>query len=379
MSGQILFTIIAFVLFLYILLFKFIKKNDTTYLTILVLEAIGIFMNLLRIKFNIFNEVKYTIIIYILCIAIPILVYLFEKKKINISERIRLLRAKFFKYFGFTKKSKEILNDLVKKYDRSYKGHRMLAEIYEDEGGMRKAIDEYVRVLETRKNDYDAYYRISVLLNELGRKDEAIEMLRVLLKSKPQDIRAIKLLGNIYMEQEEYKKTIEIFTGGLKYSIEDADIYYNLGICYTKTNDFNEAKQAFQKALEINKDIYLASYRLAQIALLYREYDIAEQYFLRSAFNEKEAKAYFELAKIYAMKHNNEQSKMYINKAISLNTKYYNLMQEEPVLFTIRREIERPSVETKNDEEESKQEKEIEEYLNNMYNLTKTLKPGNIV
>ena len=45
--------------------------------------------------------------------------------------------------------------ELVSKYDKSYKGHKMLAEIYEKEGGMRKTIDEYVKMLDIKGDDYD--------------------------------------------------------------------------------------------------------------------------------------------------------------------------------------------------------------------------------
>ena len=56
MFGQIIFTLVAFILFIYVLLFKAIKKNDTTYLTVLILEAIGIFINLVKIKNGIFKR-----------------------------------------------------------------------------------------------------------------------------------------------------------------------------------------------------------------------------------------------------------------------------------------------------------------------------------
>lgn len=92
------------------------------------------------------------------------------------------------------KKAKIILIDLVSKYKNSYLGHKLLAKIYEQEGGMRKAIDEYVQVLDIKKNDTDSYYKISVLLKDLGKNDEAIEMLRNLLKTKPDMYEASKLL-----------------------------------------------------------------------------------------------------------------------------------------------------------------------------------------
>ena len=56
MIGKIMFTVVAFILFIYILLLKMIKKNDTTYLIILGIQALGILLNLLRIYFNILER-----------------------------------------------------------------------------------------------------------------------------------------------------------------------------------------------------------------------------------------------------------------------------------------------------------------------------------
>ena len=70
----------------------------------------------------------------------------------------------------------------------------MLAEVYEKEGGMRKAIDEYIKVLDIKGDDYKSYFKISKLLNDLERKDEAIEMLGILVKKKPELSEANEML-----------------------------------------------------------------------------------------------------------------------------------------------------------------------------------------
>ena len=90
MIEKIILTVTSFVLFVYILLFKMIKKNDTTYLTILVLQAIGILINLLQITLNVLKIMPFNILIYLLCIIIPILVFILEFKNINISEFITI-------------------------------------------------------------------------------------------------------------------------------------------------------------------------------------------------------------------------------------------------------------------------------------------------
>lgn len=117
-----------------------------------------------------------------------------EAKGINVSEILRILMAQNYLWLNNPKKAKRILIDLVSKYKDSYLGHKLLARIYEQEGGMRKAIDEYVQVLDIKKNDTNSYYKISMLLKDLGRNDEAVEMLRTLLKTKPDMYEASKLL-----------------------------------------------------------------------------------------------------------------------------------------------------------------------------------------
>ena len=194
MIEKILFSLIAFLLFGYIFVFKLIKKNDTTYLVILVSQAVGILLNFIQIIFNVPIGMILKIIIYILCLIIPLIVLLLESKGINFSELIYLCISKIFLLMGNRKKAKDSLMNLVSKYDKSYSGHKMLAEIFEQEGGMRKAIDEYVKVLDIKGNDYKSYFKISALLNDLNRKDEAIHMLGILLKKKPELYEASKML-----------------------------------------------------------------------------------------------------------------------------------------------------------------------------------------
>lgn len=194
MIEKILFNILAFLLFAYIFIFKLIKKNDTTYLIVLLSQAIGILLNLIQIIFDIFTGAIFNLIIYILCIILPGIILIVESRGISFSEIILVSISKIYFYFGNRKKAKDILFELVSKYDSSYRGHKMLAEIYEKEGGMRKAIDEYVKALDIKGNDYKSYFKISELLIELGKKEEAIQMLVTLVKKKPELYEASKIL-----------------------------------------------------------------------------------------------------------------------------------------------------------------------------------------
>ena len=194
MIEQIIFSLISLLLFFYIFIFKLIKKNDTTYLVILITQAIGILLNFIHIIFDIFTGLTFKLILYILCLIIPLVVLISEFKGVNFSEIIYVCLSKILMIFGKRKKAKDVLTNLVSKYDKSYTGHKLLAEIYETEGGLRKAIDEYVKVLDIKGNDYKSYFKISKLLNDLDKKNEAIEMLSTLVKKKPELYEASKML-----------------------------------------------------------------------------------------------------------------------------------------------------------------------------------------
>ena len=106
MFGQIIFSLIAFLLFFYIFIFKLIKKNDTTYLIILVIQAIGILLNFIQILFKVLNGQLFNIVVYITCIIIPLIIFILENRGINFSETIYMCISKTLMTLGKRKKAK---------------------------------------------------------------------------------------------------------------------------------------------------------------------------------------------------------------------------------------------------------------------------------
>mgnify|MGYP004511434243 FL=1 len=373
MVEKIIFSLISFLLFAYIFLFKMMKKNDTTYLAILICQAIGILINLIRILFNILNNAFAIVIMYVFSIIIPVAVFFLENKDINCSEWLQVSLAKVYRLLNNDKKAKDILINVISKYDKSYNAHKILGEIYEKEGGMRKAIDEYVKVLDLKPSDYVTYFKISTLLKELGKKDEAIQMLKILVKRKPELVEANKMLAELLLEEKKYKQAITIYVQAIKYDPNDAQMYYDLGIAYSRMNEFSLAKECFKKAVEEDSNYYNAFYRLGQISLLYRDIESAEKYFLESIYGETESKSYYQLAKIYMIKNNKPKAATNINSAIQLDYKYYKTAIEEPIFLPIKQMLIKPEEESSPKIKESNKEKEISDYLDDTYNLTKYL------
>ena len=126
---QLIFTVLAFGIFVY-MFFKMFKENDTNYIGILIIEAIGISLNFVEVLKRIEFGPFWTIIKYILAILIPIAIMILDKKQIPLIQILSVVKAKFYLKLGNNKKAKEQLINLVSKYPENYIGHKMLAEIY---------------------------------------------------------------------------------------------------------------------------------------------------------------------------------------------------------------------------------------------------------
>ena len=354
LAEKIIFNILAFSLFI-IIFSKMIKKNDTSYIYILLLQALGICIDFIEIRFSLKQVPVLLLVRYIVSILLPIIIILAEKNQINLIEFSSLGLGIFALTIGNNKFAKKIFIDLVTKVPESYLGHKLLAQIYEKEGGMRKAIDEYVCAIDIKKNDYESYFTVTKLLKDLGKKEEAIEMLQTLLRNKPDYYEASIQLGDLLMEQERLKEAVTVYNEALKYNPSEYELYYNLGIAYTRLSDFQMAKEMYEKAASINHYLYLGHYSLGMICLFENDLESAREHFKKSIYDELEPKAYYQLAKIYILKNEKDMAINFLNKAIELDNKLMKKAEKEPAFESIKQYI---TVSVKMDEDETEIEKE---------------------
>ena len=353
---KIIFNLLAFSLFI-VIFFKIIRRNDSNYVFLLLLEAVGIGISFNEIRLGVEGTIGWCVFRYCLSVILPLFILILEFRGLNFSELISVILAKFFIMIGDNKAAKNILIKLTEKYPNSYLGHKILAEIYEKEGGMRKAIDEYVSAIDLRDNDYKSYFKIAELLKELGKKDEAIEMLDNLLKNKPDCYEASILLGELLCEKERFKEAANVYQEALKYAPYDFELYYSLGIVYTRLSDFQLAKEMYEKAAEINHRLFAANYNLGLIALMQQDLEGAEKYFQESLYEELEPWAYYQLAKVYILKGEKDKAINFLNKAIELAPLLLKRASKEKAFEKIKEYI---TVSARMDEKDE-EEKEIDD------------------
>lgn len=115
---------------------------------------------------------------------------------------------------------------------------------------------------------------------------------------------------------------------------------------YTMLNDFQNAKNYYEKAAELNTLLYNGYYDLAQIAMIYDDLEEAENFFQKSIQGEEvEAGSYYYLAKIAMLKGEQEKAVTYLNLAIDLDISVAKLAEEEDIFIPIKKYIVIPNKE----------------------------------
>ena len=109
---KIIFSILAFYLFI-LMFFRMIKKIDSAYIAILVLQALGITISFIEIIFSLKYNIFVKILVYLLSIVIPIIIMYMEHKGKNFSELIYIALAKFYE---LTRKYKKKQGYIISTY-----------------------------------------------------------------------------------------------------------------------------------------------------------------------------------------------------------------------------------------------------------------------
>jgi tetratricopeptide (TPR) repeat protein len=97
-----------------------------------------------------------------------------------------------------------------------------------------EAINAFDYAIAINTNEYFRHLYKGLTLKDLDRKEEAIEELFLANKYNQENITPLIEIGNLYMDEREYKKAIDIYKDLLEKGedYEKQDYYFNISLCY---------------------------------------------------------------------------------------------------------------------------------------------------
>ena len=196
--------------------------------------------------------------------------------------------------------------------------HVLMARIYENQGRLDKAIEEFaiLRKLEPKSMDI---LRYSARLYQLAKKtDLTIELLQKATAMEPENDEIFHSLALAYMSKNENKKAVESMKKAVSLNPKKDTYYFELGALMEKSGDFKGAIANMRQAIQINPLHSNAHNFLGYIyALEGRDLDRALEH-LTKALTIQPRNGYFldSLGWIYFKKGDSEKALTQIQKAL---------------------------------------------------------------
>ena len=188
---------------------------------------------------------------------------------------------------------------------------QMLATIYYDQGKFNKAISTFKKALEIDPGYTDAAVGLSIILNDIGRYDDAKKIFddaKAMLDSKKQastpDVNERFAdrhaeLADMYLQYKRFDECAEQYLKAISLSAKKVDLILRLTECYVQAGQKGRAIKELKSLL--HTDPRLTAPRLKLGLILYNSHHIAEavdqwENILRYDAKNQEALRYLKMA-----------------------------------------------------------------------------------
>lgn len=139
---------------------------------------------------------------------------------------------------------------------------------YHENGQYELSLIEYQKALNLEPKNAFVNYEVALSHYYMGNKTRAEKFAKVASKEASENgLQAVVLLGAIYDERGEHKKSIKTYREGLKTFGDYYLIWYNLGVTANTMKDFELAEEAFLKSISNKLDNASSHYALASIMM----------------------------------------------------------------------------------------------------------------
>lgn len=166
-----------------------------------------------------------------------------DKKNIEALELIAILLQESEK----SDEAKKAYNDVLAVEPNNSKALNGLSAIYQKEGNQEKALEVYNMMLAGNPKDVNVLFNKGVLLNNMKKTSEAIATFEKVVELTPTDFEAKVILANLYNQNKEYQKTIDLLVESYP-TFADAEKKKANGAIWTayiKLGNGKEAKKYF--------------------------------------------------------------------------------------------------------------------------------------
>lgn len=191
-------------------------------------------------------------------------------------------------------------------------------------------IEELQNIIKEDSTNYQARRQLAVLLLDMGFNEEALQHLLYLSKNFPQDDGIFYNLGIVYEKLKNYQKAKDAYLKSLEITPDSIDSTYNLGLVYIELKEFGSAIDCFEYILTEDSEDSNSYFNLGLIYFKKKDYIKAiENFQMTIDINDEDIYAHFYIGNIFKELGDLDSAKEKFNKVLELSPDYswayYNL------------------------------------------------------
>lgn len=186
----------------------------------------------------------------------------------------------------------------------------LCGDIYSELEKLDSALIMYTKAADIKEKPF-VLRKLGKTQSILGKHNEAIQTLKILLKDNDKDINSNLELAQAYIRADSLKQAELIITRAINLDNKNPDAFIALGDLYFKQRVYELAKNNYEEALKLNENLLEAREKLAisyyWLATRETDSELRNKLFFRSLEewniitkqNPKNARAFFEQGKIF--------------------------------------------------------------------------------
>lgn len=134
--------------------------------------------------------------------------------------------------------------------DDVYAYHYYMGRCYSFKQDYELALAEYLNAHRIDSSRPEAIKEIIKVNEALGDSTGLMEFYEKLIRQEPDNLSALKGLGDIYANMYEFRSALEYYNKLIKIDSNDYDTYKQMGFCYEKLKDTASAKECYEKYIQ---------------------------------------------------------------------------------------------------------------------------------
>ena len=145
--------------------------------------------------------------------------------------------------------------------------HYLMGASALDEGNATEALKEFLEAEKFDKKDPEIQAGLAQAYWIKGAHGEAEKHYKNAISNSDGEPKYYNNLAALYLTMERYDDSIEAFKVAAEslFFENPAMAWTGIGLAYFKKQEYPSAAQAYQKAIDVNKNYYLAPYRLGEL------------------------------------------------------------------------------------------------------------------